>query len=141
MPVYYIDNINGCDENDGLSPESAKKNYEQLDIKPGDTLLFRCETIHRDKLKTWAGAEGAWVTYGSYGEGELPKFCGSTDVSDPADWIEIEENIWECRKAIPGEVGNFEFDINNCSATFHWTRDELKAQGDFWDSRIKGEAL
>ena len=141
MPIYYIDNINGCDENDGLSPESAKLNYEQLDIRPGDTLLFRCETIHRGKLKTWAGAEGAWVTYGAYGEGELPKFCGSTDVSDPADWVEIEPNIWECKKAIPGEVGNFEFDINNCSATFHWTRDELCAQGDFWDSRIKGEAL
>ena len=141
MPIYYIDNINGCDCNDGLAPESAKKDYLKIDVKPGDTLLFKCETIHRGKLHTVAGEEGAWVTYGVYGEGELPKFCGSTDVSDPADWVEIEPNIWECQKAIPGEVGNFEFDINNCSATFHWTRDELKAQGDFWDSRIKGEAL
>ena len=141
MPIYYIDNVNGNDTFDGFSPESAKKDYLTIDVKPGDTLLFKCETIHRGMLKTVAGEEGEWVTYGAYGEGELPKFCGSTDVSDPADWVEIEENIWECRKAIPGEVGNFEFDINNCSATLRWTRDALAGQGDFWDSRVKGEAL
>lgn len=141
MSVYYIDNVYGNDQNDGLSPESAKKDYTIIDVRPGDTLLFKCETIHRGKLQTRPGEEGAWITYGAYGEGELPKFCGSTDVSDPADWTEIDKNIWECCKAIPGEVGNFEFDINNCSATFRWTRDGLCSQGDFWDSRIKGEAL
>ena len=141
MPVYYIDNLNGHDTNDGLSPENAKKDHTIIDVRPGDTLLFKRGTMHRGALKTWAGAEGAWVTYGAYGEGELPIFCGSTDVSKPSDWVEIEPNIWECQREIKGEVGNFEFDVNNCSATLRWTRDELCAQGDFWDSRVKGEAL
>jgi len=139
MAVYYIDNVNGIDENDGLSPEKAKKRYDLIDVRAGDTLLFKRGTIHRSELKTWEGKEGAWVTYGAYGEGEMPIFCSSTDVSGTEDWVEIEENIWECQREINGEVGNFEFDVNNCSATLRWTREELCGQGDFWDSGFEGD--
>lgn len=140
MARYYIDNIGGNDAKDGLSPESAKKDYLTIDIKAGDSLLFKRGTIHRGKLETYEGKEGAWVTYGAYGEGELPIFCGSTDVSQISDWVEIAENIWECQVDIPGEVGNFVFGDNDCSATFHWEKEELCSQGDFWDSRFIGEA-
>ena len=141
MPVYYVDNVNGCDENDGLSPEKAKSDHAKIDVRAGDTLLFKRGTIYRQRLTTFEGSAGAWITYGAYGAGAPPVFCGSTDVSKREDWVEIDKNIWECKKEIPGETGNFEFDKNNCTATLRWSRDELCAQGDFWDSRLKGDTF
>ncbi len=132
MAVYYVDNKNGNDENDGLLPEKAVKDYLKLQIKHGDKVLFKRGSFYRNKLVTAAG-----VTYGAYGEGEKPTFCGSTDASADTDWVKTDkENVWKCVKAIPGDVGNFVFNENECSATLRWNKDELSAQGDFWDSRF-----
>lgn len=132
MAVYYVDNKNGSDENDGLSPEKAVKDYLKLQIKSGDKVLFRRGSFYRDNLFTVAG-----VTYGAYGEGEKPTFCGSTDVSAESDWVKTDnENVWKCVRPIPGDVGNFVFNENECSAALRWNKSELSAQGDFWDSRF-----
>jgi hypothetical protein len=78
-----------------------------------------------------------FVSYGSYGEGELPTFCGSTDVSDEKDWVETATpNVWKCVKPILGDVGNLVYNENDCTATFRWTMEELCAQGDFYDVGI-----
>lgn len=131
MATYYIDKVNGNDENNGLSPESAKKDYISLVLEAGDQVLFKRGSFYRDMLRAVK-----FVSYGAYGEGDMPTFCGSTDVSAKEDWVETEkENIWRCVKAIPGDVGNFVFNGNKCSATLRWSPEELCAQGDFWDSR------
>ena len=39
--IYYIDPVNGSDELDGSSPERARKSYLTLDVKPGDSILFK----------------------------------------------------------------------------------------------------
>ena len=83
--VYYIDPVNGRDELDGSSPETARKSYRDLDVKPGDSILFRRGSFIRDCLYCVEGAPGAYVSYGAYGEGANPVFCGSADVSDPDD--------------------------------------------------------
>ena len=41
MSTYYIDPMLGLDENDGLSETSPKKDYRKIDVKSGDTLLFK----------------------------------------------------------------------------------------------------
>ncbi|MBE6610381.1 MAG: hypothetical protein E7634_06905 [Ruminococcaceae bacterium] len=137
MSTYYIDQINGNDENDGLSPEKAKKNHASVDAKAGDKLLFKRGSFIRGTLKITEGEDGYPITYGAYGEGEKPTFCASTDVSDAGDWEETDKNnVWRCVKPIPGDVGNFVFGEGDCSAAFRWNKEELSAQGDFNDSRF-----
>ncbi len=139
MAIYYIDCANGNDSLDGLTPKTAKKSYRSLTVLPGDSLLFKRGTVHHEQLLTVAGDENAPVTYGAYGEGERPIFCSSTDLSCENDWKEISPHIWACQKEIPGEVGNFAFGPTDCSATLRWAREDLCAQGDFWDSHYLGD--
>lgn len=132
MAIYYVDNKNGSDNSDGLCPENAVKDYLKLNIKSGDTVLFKRGSFYRNKLHTVEGG-----TYGAYGDGEKPTFCGSTDVSAETDWVKTDKkNVWKCVREIPGDVGNFVFNDDECTATFRWNKDELSAQGDFWDSRF-----
>ncbi len=136
MAVYYVDKNNGSDTNDGLTPKRALKNYKQIHLTSGDTVLFCRGSFYREMLCICGGEQNAPITYGAYGEGEAPTFCGSTDVSKESDWEQTErENVWRLTKKISGDVGNFVFNGNDCQATFRWTRDELSGQGDFFDAR------
>ncbi|MBQ8409432.1 MAG: hypothetical protein IJY39_11290 [Clostridia bacterium] len=131
MATYYIDHLSGNDALDGLTPETARKNYTDIDVQAGDTVLFKRGSFYRDKLHAQK-----FVSYGAYGEGELPTFCGSFDVSLPEDWEETEtENVWKCTKPIIGDVGNIVYNESDCTATFRWEKEELCAQGDFYDER------
>ncbi len=131
MAVYYIDSLLGCDGNDGLSEKAPKRSPDAVEQKRGDTLLFCRGSFFRQKLPTEEG-----VAYGAYGDGPRPTFCVSTDISDPSFWVETEEkNIWLCTRPIHGEVGNLIFGDGDCGATLRFTREELSASGDFFDSR------
>lgn len=133
MATYYIDHKNGDNSFDGLSPETARKDYTDIKLSAGDTVLFKRGSFYRDKLY----AVG-YVSYGAYGEGEKPTFCASTDVSDPADWVATDkENVWKCVKPILGDVGNIAFNDGECTATFRWNLDQLSAEGDFYDGQCK----
>ena len=137
MATYYIDNVGGCDGCDGLTPEAAKKDYLKISVKPGDTLLFKRGSFYRGVIHFTGGEDGAPTTYGAYGDGEMPTFCGSVDVSAESDW-ELTEvaNVWRCTVDIPTDVGNFVFNDDECTATLRWAKNELCGQGDFWDSRL-----
>lgn len=140
MAIYYIDPQHGNDSNDGLTPSTPLRSQDRIEVKPGDTLLFRRGTTTHGALLTVPGAPDAPVTYGAFGEGEPPVFCGSADLSAPEQWIEVASNIWQCCTPPVGEVGNFIFNGDCCEATLRWERDELCAQGDFWDSHFHGDA-
>ena len=130
MTTYYIDHKNGNDALDGRSPQSARKNYTDLSLKKGDEVLFKRGSFYRDKLHALP-----YVSYGAYGDGEVPTFCGSTDVSGEENWALTErENVWKCRKLIPGDVGNMLLG-DGLYGTFRWELDELSADGDFYDAR------
>ena len=132
MSVYYVDVNNGADINDGLTPETPKKDYTLIELSEGDTVLLKKDSFYRAKLQLKSG-----VTYGSYGQGALPTFCGSTDVSAIEDWKQTEvPNVWRCVKNIPGDVGNYVFNGDECTATLRWSKEDLKEQGDFYDSRF-----
>ncbi|MBQ4088927.1 MAG: hypothetical protein IJC56_03480 [Clostridia bacterium] len=121
---YYV-SADGCDENDGLSPEKAWKTLKKVseaELEAGDGVLFRRGDIFRGAVKTRPG-----VAYGAYGVGDKPKLYGwDKDLADPALWtlVDAEHNIWKmnekildpgtlafnegeehCRKLIPSYLG------------------------------------
>ena len=135
MSTYYIDPILGLDENDGLSASSPKMDYTKIDVKSGDTLLFKCGSFLRGHLQNPYNNSGEVITYSSYGEGEKPTFCGSLDVlSDHSVWCEEEKNIWVTEAIKDDEVCNFIFNNEDNCGTLRWTKEELCAQGDFFDT-------
>lgn len=117
--IYYID---------------INDDYKSLDLKAGDTVLFKRGTFIRDRLYNKSG-----VSYGAYGEGENPTFCGSVDLKN-GFWREKEKNIWKYTGELETEACNFIFNEKICG-TLRWNKEELAEQGDFWDSRFgMGEA-
>ena len=78
--IYYIDPHNGNNAFDGTSPEKARQDYHDIAVKPGDSVLFRRGGVIRGTLDRAQGEDGAPVTYGAWGEGKAPVFCGSVDV-------------------------------------------------------------
>ena len=134
--IYYIDPTCGDDLLSGTTPATARKNYTDLEIKPGDSVLFRRGSFIRDSLYAVGGDEGAYVTYGAYGEGDAPVFCGSVDVSDPRDWEEYSPNVWRYKKPLSSEVCNYVFDDGRIGATLRWEPDKLCEIGDWYDSRM-----
>ncbi len=73
--TYYIDSINGNDENSAMSPEDAVKTIYGLrleSVNPGDTFLFRNGGTYSDPIviTDWQGTKENPIIISSYGEGE-----------------------------------------------------------------------
>lgn len=114
--VFYIDAENGRDDNDGLTPETAKRSLECVEFlgaKAGDTVLFKRGQVFRGCMRP--GAFG--VTFSSYGEGKKPVLCNSIDASDPNLWIPTDaENVWMFKPIIPyvKDIGSIVFNHGEC---------------------------
>jgi len=134
--IYYIDPNNGLFEADGISPETPRRDYLSLSLEPGDTVLFKRGSFMRCCLERKSGTPDKPITYGAYGEGENPVFCGSVDVSSSEKWIEIRPNIWKYTEILPSEACNFIFDNGRIGATLRWEEELLAEQGDWYDSRM-----
>ena len=90
----------------------------------------------REVLHLRPGAEGARITYGSYGEGEKPRILGSLDMSAPECWAEESPNLWVYAKEMPGEACNFIFNGGECFGNLRWEKDELDEQGEWYYSHM-----
>ncbi len=112
--TYYVDSQNGCDENDGKSPNTAWRSLSMVgtaDLKYGDVVLFRRGCVFRGHMDAVNG-----VTYSAYGEGEKPCLYGSINASDPHLWVPTRwENVWKFRDKIAyvHDVGNIFFGEND----------------------------
>ena len=90
--IYYVDAVNGNDNNDGKSLSKVNnKSYSN-----GDAVLFKAGQTWRpssvgdsDVLETKSG-----VTYGAYGTGAKPQILGSAKNYATADWTQVSENVW-----------------------------------------------
>lgn len=94
---YYVDSKDGADVNSGTSPEQAWKTLKKVNgakLEPGDSVLFRRDRVWRGTLVTKQGEKGRPVVYGSYGEGEKPRILSSADLSDPALWSRVGDDLW-----------------------------------------------
>ncbi len=97
---FYVDSAKGNDANAGTSPAEAWQSLGQVnaaDLQPGDTVRFACGGQWRGSLSPKSGAEGAPVTYTSYGEGEKPALLGSVAVDNPQDWVAAGDGVWATR--------------------------------------------
>ena len=72
MTTYFIDFQNGCDENDGLRPETPFRTQHPELLQPDDTVLFRRGSVFRGPLQNPSGRWEHPIHYGAYGEGEPP---------------------------------------------------------------------
>ncbi len=92
-PTYYVDSINGCDEFDGKTPETAWRSSDRTGmayLNAGDVVLFKRGGTYRGNLLAVGG-----VTYSAYGEGPKPELLGSIDASDPNLWMPTPyKNVW-----------------------------------------------
>ena len=78
--IYYVDSVNGNDNNNGLSEETAWKTIDKVKstaLVAGDTILFR-------RGQKWYDAAFSVpansITYGAYGEGNAPILSGAVPV-------------------------------------------------------------
>lgn len=71
--VYYVDAVNGNDNNDGLSadrPFLSLYRVNALDLKPGDTVLFKRDCVWNGELVIRdSGTKEHPITVGMYGDG------------------------------------------------------------------------
>ncbi len=142
---YYFDSKNGNDENAGTSPETAWQTLEKVNsatFSPGDRVLFKRNGLWRGSLDLQSGSEEAPLVYTSYGEGMKPRFFGSVPLDEPENWINEEGKLWATDPALTPlfrgtDIGNII--LNGKSAAFkRWTKEDLKAQNDFWFD-LKGD--
>ena len=135
MTTYFIDFQNGCDENDGLRPETPFRTQHPELLQPDDTVLFRRGSVFRGPLQNPSGRWEHPIHYGAYGEGEPPVFCGSQSLSDASLWKSVGKNIWQYTGILASEAANLIYGDGTCGA-LRWTREELCEQGDWFDSRL-----
>ncbi|MBN1437237.1 MAG: right-handed parallel beta-helix repeat-containing protein [Sedimentisphaerales bacterium] len=134
--VYYIDPASGDDANNGLSVEQAWQTHDGRDFMPGDTVLFKRESVIRNTLNMCNGTEHGCVTYGAYGSGAKPRFMGSVELDDTAHWVEDRPNIWRWQGAFATEVCNLVFNGDESCGNLRWSLDDLKNPGEWFYSGI-----
>ena len=107
--TYYVSN-DGCDENDGLSPQTAWKTLlkvSEADLLPGDGVRFRRGDLFRGYVIAKCG-----VTYAAFGQGEKPRFYGwDKNLADPSLWTlyDKQHHIWQLTEPIL-DCGTLVFD-------------------------------
>ena len=140
MAIYYIDPINGKSENSGLSANEPLLTNKNLDVKPGDKVLFKRGSFIRDHLYNRPGAAGKPIYYGAYGEGAMPTFCASKNLTDEKYWKDLGKNIWVCEDFANEEICNIIFNDTDMFGTLKWSLDEMTEQGDYFGSGL-GETV
>jgi hypothetical protein len=106
--TFYVDAENGSDSNDALSAAAAWRSLQRVntaDLKPGDTVRFRCGGQWRGSLRPASGDQQAAVVYTSYGEGPKPLILGSRPRQRTEDWVQVAESLWATLPMVyhPGE--------------------------------------
>lgn len=82
--TYYLDDKNGEDGNDGMSPETPWKSLGRVNavrFAPGDSILLKAGGRWTGKLQPYGnGTDDKPITVGSYGEGPKPHIAGEGQV-------------------------------------------------------------
>lgn len=95
--TFYVDAQAGRDGNDGLASDRAWQSLQRVnnaELKPGDTVRFRCGATWRGFLVPISGSEDAPITYSSHGQGPKPLILGSVPRNRAEDWVQTADRIW-----------------------------------------------
>lgn len=135
---YYVSN-NGCDDNDGMTHETAWKTIAKVNeaadkiLQKGDAVFFKRGDLFRGSIQTAAG-----VTYSAYGEGEKPKiYVWDKNSADPALWLKTDVvGVWEYAEAYDIDIGAIVFDDTTYARKVYQSNEE---DGRWLDFRAKRE--
>ena len=144
MATYYL-SANGCDCQDGLTPQTAWKTIDKANktIHGGDTVCFRCgDTFFGSITPPRQNDTAAPTTYTSYGEGAKPIVSQYKTVLAGA-WEDCGSGVWKLDlKDTARFTGNItELDTNvgflKIDGTIHprnrFAPDRLEQQWDYWN--------
>lgn len=134
---YYIDAINGNDQNDGTSPQYAWQSIDKVNkakLLARDSVLFRRGQTFRGMLLPVSGSASGSITYSAYGKGAKPGLLGSVALNSSTDWVNEGGNIWSSSKhaRLTMDVGNIIFNDEASCGIKVKNVSELNEQGEFW---------
>ena len=132
MKTWYIDSLNGTDQNTGTCESSPLQSIPFEQICPGDTVLLKCGSIFHHSLISPSGEPDTPIRWSSYGEGERPVLCGSVSAGKESDWEKAGENIWKWTCPVHDEMGNIIYNGGESYGTLRWSLEELSETGDFF---------
>lgn len=127
--AYYF-STDGDDSNDGLTPETPKKNIDVLSIWQYDGTLQPGDAVFFERGKTYRVVEHAittapYVTYSAYGEGAKPVFTmAAENAAYPDCWElyyedETGKKIWQYNRNLQ-DTGGIIFNEGESYATRVW---------------------
>lgn len=127
---YYV-SVNGNDNSDGLTPETAWNSLEKVaeyPFKEGDGVYFKRGDLWRGNTTLQSG-----VTYQAYGEGPKPKIFLAYDGINEAEWIQTENpDIWVFDKPLlDTDIGVIVFNGGEKYAKKQRALSEVKNELDF----------
>lgn len=134
--IYYIDSRTGSDDYSGLCPDTPLRSCTSLALRPGDSVLFARGSIYREGLMMAEGTADAPVYYGSYGEGELPRFYGSVSLTGKQAWREEAPCVWKCTLPLMDEPCNLIFDGGRECGNLCWEQETMAKQGDWYSNGL-----
>ena len=102
---YYVDAINGNDNNSGTSLSQPWRSILKIcyaTFAPGDNIYFKRGCIWRNQLSIPnMGAQGTPITFSAYGSGDKPVICAA-DLS--TGWEAHSTNIWKLSNRSPKQI-------------------------------------
>jgi hypothetical protein len=99
--AFHVDARRGQDSADGRTPATAWQSLARVnraELVAGDVVRFRRGELWRGSLQPASGSPERRITYGAYGEGELPILQGSAARDAASDWEEVSPGVWATRK-------------------------------------------
>ncbi len=147
---YYVDCVNGNDNNTGTSENAAWKSLakaSQANLLPGDGLLLKQGCVFTETLRIpWQANDAAPIIISSYGQGTLPlirtSLNNSAGVSISGSYITVENILAEgvasvtdpgCSNNPKGYIVGFQLE----DGSHHITLRNVKATGNYAGVYIK----
>ncbi len=113
--AYYIDAVNGNDQNDGKTPGTAWKSLNKINsttINAGNKILFRTGQKWQGTLEIQNnGTAEKPIVIGSYGKGEKPVLSalGTVQIHENNNNGNVEDNEWIPYTAVGGNGLSIDF--------------------------------
>jgi alpha-galactosidase len=124
-----------------ITPDMALDEVNELEVMPGDKVLFQRGGVWRGQLQPRSGKPGHPITYGAFGEGAKPVIQPSYARQSHGDWREVRAvregadstGLWKTESGAAADIGNVIFDNGMKGCAFKKCRlEEVKNDLDFW---------
>ena len=121
-----------------IEPLMTLDEVNELDVKPGEQVLFRRGGVWRGQLQPRSGKPGCPIVYGAFGEGPKPVIQQSYARDAAVQWRQVAvgssgRKLWRTETDAAADIGNVIFDGGAAGCAFKkGTLDAVAADLDFW---------